>query len=153
MIKQPNDRNLFDHFIDCCKALGVSGIKDALNKLITVDYIISNEDRHWNNFGLVRNAETLQWLGLAPVYDSGTSLWYNTQRVGSPVGCKPFRKLHAEQLKLVDDFSWFGSKLLGGLDEEMMKILSHSEYTDERRQSALVSAAMERCGQIEKLID
>ena len=149
--KQSNDRSLYDHFIDCCNALGVHDINGSLNKLITVDYIISNEDRHWNNFGLVRNAETLQWLSLAPVYDSGTSLWYNTQRVGSPVMCKPFRKTHAEQIKLVNDFSWYDSKPLDGLAEEIMTILSHSMDTDEKRLSAIVSALTERCNYVEKL--
>lgn len=147
--KQPNNRSLRDHFFDCCEALGVLDIKNALNKMLTVDYIISNEDRHWNNFGLIRNAETLEWLGLAPIYDSGTSLWYNTLRVGSSVECKPFRKNHAEQIKLVDDFSWFDFDSLGGLDDEIVKVLSQSEEADEKRAAAIASAVMERCGYIE----
>jgi hypothetical protein len=143
--RPPNNRSLYDHFLDCCTVLGVPDIKDALNKLLTVDYIISNEDRHWNNFGLIRNAQTLEWLGFAPVYDSGTSLWYNTQRVGSPVDCKPFRKKHAEQIKLVNDFSWFDAGLLSDLDEEIMEILSQSDDVDEKRRTAIISAVMERC--------
>jgi hypothetical protein len=75
-------------------------MKGALDRMLAVDYIICNEDRHWNNFGLVRYADTLEWLGFAPVYDSGTSLWYD-KRVGAKVQCKPFRKDHAEQIKLV----------------------------------------------------
>jgi hypothetical protein len=150
--KQPNDRSLRDHFLDCCDALGAPNVQDALWRLLTVDYIIANEDRHWNNFGLLRNAETLEWLGLAPVYDSGTSLWYNTQRVGSLVECKPFRKTHAEQIKLVEDLTWFDSRPLQGLDDEIRNILSRSEDVDERRRTAIASAVMERCGQIEKLV-
>ncbi len=41
--------------------------------MIVLDYIIANEDRHLNNFGLLRNAETLEWYGFAPIYDSGSS--------------------------------------------------------------------------------
>ena len=45
--------------------------------MIVLDYLIVNEDRHQNNFGVVRNAETLEYLGAAPIYDSGTSLWFD----------------------------------------------------------------------------
>ncbi len=34
--------------------------------MIVLDYLIANEDRHLNNFGVIRNAETLEWLGFAP---------------------------------------------------------------------------------------
>lgn len=37
-----------------------------------------NEDRHQNNFGVVRNAETLEYVSMAPVYDSGSPLWFST---------------------------------------------------------------------------
>ncbi len=47
--------------------------------MLTLDYIIANGDRHYNNFGFIRNAETLEWQGLAPIFDSGASLWHNTQ--------------------------------------------------------------------------
>ena len=149
--KQPNNRSLRDHFFDCCEALGAPNVKDALYKLMTVDYIIANEDRHWNNFGLVRNAETLKWLGLAPVYDSGTSLWHDTPHVGSLVECKPFRKKHAEQIKLVEDLSWFNNNALGGLSAEIKEIFTPSDRVDEKRSEEIASAVAERCGQIEKL--
>ena len=45
--------------------------------MIVLDYVIANEDRHFNNFGVLRNAETLEWLGFAPIYDSGSSLGYD----------------------------------------------------------------------------
>ena len=45
--------------------------------MIVVDFIIANEDRHLNNFGLVRNANTLEWIGVAPIFDSGSSLGYD----------------------------------------------------------------------------
>ena len=56
---------------DCCEALG---IRDAVDRMIVLDYLIVNGDRHQNNFGVVRNADTLEYLGAAPIYDSGTSL-------------------------------------------------------------------------------
>ena len=75
--------------------------------MIVLDYIIANEDRHFNNFGLLRDPETLEWLGAAPIYDSGTSLWYDTPTKAIPhsdVESKPFKRKHGEQLKLVSSF-------------------------------------------------
>ena len=141
--KQSNNRSLRDHFLDYCDTLGVPGVKAALDRMLTVDYIICNEDRHFNNFGLVRTADTLTWVGFAPVFDSGTSLWYD-KRVGARVECKPFRKYHAEQIKLVNDFSWFNADALRGLEEEVMEILSSSDDADQARREAIANAVMDR---------
>lgn len=61
-----------------------------------------------NNIGLLRNAETLEWLDFAPIFDSGSSLDYDKLvsqiKVSSGIECKPFKKHHDKQLKLVTDF-------------------------------------------------
>ncbi len=150
-LKKRSEHSPRDHFLTCCDALGVPGVKDALNRMLTVDYIISNEDRHFNNFGCVRNADTLEWLGLAPVFDSGTSLWYNSLRVGTRVESKPFRKSHDEQIKLVDDFRWFDIGALRDLDDEIIDIFAASGEIDDARASAIARAVVERAGQIERL--
>jgi hypothetical protein len=56
--------------------MGIPGTRDAIDCMLTVDYLIVNEDRHLNNFGAVRNADTLEWVAPAPVYDCGISMWY-----------------------------------------------------------------------------
>jgi hypothetical protein len=140
----------YTHLLRCCDNLGISGVGAALDKVLALDYIIANEDRHYNNFGFVRNAETLEWLGLAPVYDSGTSLWHNTNtaRVGSPTESKPFKKSHGEQIKLVSDLSWFDYEALNGLAEEITKIFEKSEDIDEARSVRIAEAVVARAGQI-----
>jgi hypothetical protein len=149
--KQPNNRSLWEHFQYCCEALGAPAVKEELGKMLTVDYMIANEDRHWNNFGLVRDANTLSFLGFAPIYDSGTSLWHNTQRVGSPTRSKPFRKDHAKQIKLVDDFHWFDANTLKGVEDEILEIFSASEDVDMPRRKAIAKTIAERALQIELL--
>jgi len=151
--KRPNDRSLQDHFFACCETLGVPDVKDALGKMLTVDYIIANEDRHWNNFGVVRRADTLDYLGFAPIYDSGTSLWYNTQRVGSRIESKPFRKDHAEQIKLVGDLRWFNANASEGLEDEIQQILTASDEVDAMRRTAIARAVTERMKQVERIRD
>jgi hypothetical protein len=148
--KKPNHVSPRDHFLSCCETLGIPCVKDALGRMLTADYIICNEDRHWNNFGLIRNADTLEWLGFAPVFDSGTSLWYNTNRVGAGVECKPFRKDHAEQIKLIDDLGWFDIDSLRGLEDEIVEILSASEDVGKGRREAIAKTVAGRAGHIEQ---
>jgi hypothetical protein len=150
--KKDNRDSNIAHLLRCCETLGIPDVRAALDRMLALDYIISNEDRHYNNFGFIRNAETLEWLGAAPVFDSGTSLWYNTQRVGSLVESKPFRNSHPEQIKLVEDFSWFDYGALAGLRDEIKEILSRSEDVDENRRTMIASTVAERCGHIEKMM-
>jgi hypothetical protein len=149
--KKPNSRSLRDHFLVCCESLGVPEAETALNKMLTVDYIIANEDRHFNNFGCVRSADTLKWLGLAPVFDSGTSLWYNTQRVGENTQSKPFRATHGEQIKLVNDLSWFNIDLLKGFENEIIDIFSESAEIDEERRTLIARHVTGRAAQLAEL--
>ena len=107
--KKDNSTSVYQHFVNCCEALGIRGAVPFLDRMIVLDYIIANEDRHFNNFGVLRNAETLEWLGFAPIYDSGSSLGYDKMpaqmRSEKEVVCKPFKNHHAEQIKLVSDFA------------------------------------------------
>lgn len=49
-----NHTSVYRHYQDCCNALGITGMTKALDQMITLDYLIDNEDRHQNNFGAVR---------------------------------------------------------------------------------------------------
>ncbi len=74
--KKPNNILNYRHFVNCCKEIGLDAVP-FIDRMLTVDFIIANVDRHTNNFGLMRNAETLEHIGFTPIYDSGSSLWFN----------------------------------------------------------------------------
>lgn len=42
-----------------------------------VDFLTLNTDRHFNNFGVLRNPETLELVSVAPIFDNGNSMAYN----------------------------------------------------------------------------
>ena len=109
-MRKDNNTSVYRHYLNCCEALGVEGMEHAVDQMIVLDYLIANEDRHQNNFGLLRSADTLEWLGAAPIFDSGSSLGYDklTPQILSAraIECKPFKKTHHEQLKLVTSFGW-----------------------------------------------
>ena len=121
-----NHENDYLHYINTCKEIGVD-ISAAVDDMIVVDYIIANEDRHFNNFGLLRNAETLEWIGAAPIFDSGTSLWFDRsedQIKNAEIKCKPFKKHHSEQIKLVSDLSSYDFSKLDGIENDIRKVLT-----------------------------
>lgn len=77
MLNKPsNNDSPYTHLLSCCAALGIPDAKEFLDKMIVFDYLLANEDRHFNNFGALRNADSLVCLGMAPLFDSGSSLGY-----------------------------------------------------------------------------
>lgn len=48
---------------------------------IMTDFLMSNTDRHMNNIGVLRNPDTLQFIGFAPIYDTGNSMFFRSREV------------------------------------------------------------------------
>lgn len=142
--KKDNSTSVYQHFVNCCKSLGAPGVVPALDRMIVLDYIIANEDRHLNNFGLLRNAETLEWLGFAPIYDSGSSLGYNSLlsqiHTEKNITCKPFKRRHNEQIKLVTSFDWIDFSKLSDAGDMVREVFSDpqaKELISENRKEAI----------------
>lgn len=85
------------------------GLKGDMDKIVVIDYLIGNGDRHHNNIGYLRNPNTLEILGLAPCFDNGAcmSYDYNSNKAVENAGAKLYYRDEVEELSLVDDFSWF----------------------------------------------
>lgn len=48
-----------------------------MDYLILSDFILSNTDRHLNNIGVIRDSESRAFIGMAPIYDTGNSMFWN----------------------------------------------------------------------------
>lgn len=147
--KKENQTSVYQHYRNCCEALGVPNVAHALDQMIVLDYLIANEDRHLNNFGLLRNPDTLEWLGPAPIYDSGSSLGYDKVtaqiRSGRNITCKPFKKTHQDQLRLVTSFDWLDLSKLQGIDRDIREVFSGAEeYVDRERVKAIAASVDQR---------
>lgn len=44
-------------------------------------WILINTDRHFNNFGVLRDTKTLAFVGMAPIFDSGNSMFWKNPRL------------------------------------------------------------------------
>jgi hypothetical protein len=135
--KIENANQLYEHFIKCCEELKIPDAKINLEKMLTADYLLNNYDRHLSNFGAIRNAETLEWVGIAPNFDSGSSLWCKelTKNIinSKDESSQPFSKNHSEQIKLIKDFSWLNLSALNGIEAEITSLLSCSPFVEEER--------------------
>ena len=78
-MKTRQNESLYYPLKKVCLSLGMSEqyFSDFMDYQIMTDYLISNTDRHMNNIAVMRNPDTLEILGFAPIYDSGNSMFYN----------------------------------------------------------------------------
>lgn len=60
--------------LDYYKSLG-DDFYEQLCSMLVFDAVIYNEDRHFGNFGLLRDNRTGAFLGPAPIFDNGLSLF------------------------------------------------------------------------------
>jgi len=126
----------YRHYLRCCEALGVEFAEQALWHMIVCDDLIANTDRHFRNFGIVRDVDTLACRP-APIFDSGTSLWCDVSLSELKDGIPSFRSKHFEehpgrQLLLVEDLSWVRVDKLEGFVDEAVGILAQDPMLEER---------------------
>lgn len=123
-----------------CRECGIEDPREFLSKMFACDFILGNSDRHWRNFGLIRNVETLEYTRMAPIFDTGHCLWCDTERLDSPSDyeymAKPFGKdgmQPAKQLRLFHEYGWFDETMLDGFTEEARAILAQNPNLPEKR--------------------
>lgn len=146
--KKENHVSSYEHFMRTCNSMGISGMKEYMDYLLVFDYLMANTDRHFGNFGVIRNVETLEWQGPAPIFDSGTSLWHDklTKAIQpfSKIEMKPFYSDEERQLELVSDFSWISFEELTNLKDDFREIFLPSDFIEEERIEALIKAVSSR---------
>ena len=155
--KKDNQTSVYQHYRNCCEKLGVPNVTHARDQMMVLDYLIANEDRHFNNFGLLRSPDTLEWLGPAPIYDSGSSLGYDKLtpqiRSGRNIICKPFKRTHQDQLRLVTSFDWLDLSKLDGVDQDIREVFAGAEeFIDKERVEAIVASVNQRIQMLETFV-
>lgn len=72
-------KDTVSNFVNVCSENGLSRdeVEQFLDYQTLTDFLISNTDRHPDNFGILRDPDTMRFLSMAPIYDSGTSMGCN----------------------------------------------------------------------------
>ena len=97
-------------------------MRGFLEYQVLTDFALTNTDRHLNNFGILRDSRTLQFVRMAPIFDSGNSMFWDAPRLPERSDCteitvNSFRKTEAGLLKLVTDRSRVHMDLLPSREE------------------------------------
>ena len=126
------------------KKLEIEGIKDArikVENMYILDFLIMNEDRHLNNFGIIRDVNTLKWLDVAPIFDNGQSLninYYDDEEIHITSEGKLFYEVKSfdEIIKVVKDIKRIDISKLDDIPEWFDNLLHKYQhltgYSDRR---------------------
>ena len=137
------------HFEFCREIYGE--YRHILDLILILDYIVLNEDRHFGNFGMIRNANTGELIRPAPIFDTGASLFHNSVVIyNEVVRAKPFNKNFDEQIKLVK-ITNYRENILSVKEsvEQIFWEVFSSAFEDKERLSLIIDAVKL---QIDKLL-
>ena len=152
--RRNNDESLGSFFVRICREHGLD-VRADIERMIVVDFILANFDRHWNNFGVLMDSDSREFLRAAPIFDTGESLWCDREWTGQALSgykmrqqdaYRPFmRDLDAQLPRYCDDLSWFDRGRLDGFTDVVASTLSMNPLVahDPGRIDA-VCAAVER---------
>jgi len=147
--KQDNNTSDYEHYISQCVSLGLPGsIRKDLENMILTDFITANTDRHWSNFGIIRDSETLAAKRLAPLYDHGAAFYtkYHTKAIPNTIQnlkCRSFRNTQWDNIKLVKDFSLLENKNIFMLPD-LLKKEYNEEYIEPSRKKIIIENTEKR---------
>lgn len=146
----------YDHFLSCCEKLEIPDAQQSLQQMMVLDYLICNQDRHFGNFGAIRDAVTLEWKGLAPIFDSGTSLWFDqyASKIDALVDApaKPFAATHELQIQLaMPIIRNIDLDALSGIKADVQEIFEEAQFGELDRAEILSAALEQRCNRFKEL--
>lgn len=123
----------YEEYIKVLEENGIKDVRLKMENMYILDFIIMNEDRHLNNFGIIRDVNTLKWLDVAPIFDNGMALNVDYYKEGEAAISGYGRFFYEEKpfdeiIKIVKDFKRIEVDKLDGLVEWFDELLH--EYQD-----------------------
>ena len=155
-----NRHDSIEDYEEYIKLLENQGIEDArikIENMYILDFLIMNEDRHLNNFGIIRDVNTLKWLDIA----NGQSLNiqdYNDEEVMISGHGRLFYEIKPfdEIIKVVKNIKRIDISKLDGVVEEFDDLLhkyQHITNMSDRRINKLCILLNSQINKLKKLIN
>ena len=135
-----NDVSLYEALIRQAVSLGADEkeVRAFLEYMILTDFILTNTDRHLNNFGFIYDPRQHRLSGMAPLFDTGNSLFYDYDVIPHggnllDIPVNSFSKREADQLHYVKSDAGVKLERLVHFPEEAEALLrEYTDMTDER---------------------
>lgn len=112
------------HYISCLAEMGMDEkmVRDGIWYQIITDYLMTNEDRHLNNYGILRDSDTLKPVCLAPIFDTGNSMFWEgnipqNEDALYNININRAERKESTLMKLVEDFNSVDVQKLPDSDE------------------------------------
>jgi len=152
------NRNEYNRFISICEKNGIKNAKKNIDDMIIIDYIIGNTDRHTGNFGIIRNADTLEWIKVAKIFDNGNSLHHNTNFINNIENntdslCRWFPRGNYEKLEYIDYPTWYSYNLMKNTIDIVKNKINQNEKISNDKKDKLVSIVNERIKNLENVLN
>lgn len=127
-LKKYHDKNDYEEYVNLLDKNGVKNAREKVENMYVLDFLILNDDRHLNNFGIVRNVNTLEWVDVAPIFDNGQALnmtvYDNNEIVISGEGRFFYDVVSFDDIiKIVRNIKRIDVSKLDGIVEEYEKLL------------------------------
>lgn len=153
--------NAYEEYIKILEKNGIESAREKVENMFILDYLIMNEDRHLNNFGIIRDVNTLKWLDIAPIFDNGQSLNiqdYNEEELVIS-GCgRFFYKIISFDniIKIVKDIKRIDISKLDGVALEFNELLHKYQsitHISDRRINRLCILLSRQIDKLKKIIE
>ena len=131
----------YEEYIKKLESEGIKDVRTKIENMYILDFLIMNEDRHLNNFGIIRDVNTLKWVDVAPIFDNGQSLnieYYDEEELHISSEGKLFYEVKPfdELIKVVKDIKRIDVSKLEGLpkwfDDLLHQYQNITGYSDTR---------------------
>ncbi len=151
----------YSQLINRCNEMNIPDAETGILKILLLDFIIANTDRHSYNISFIRNSDTLQWIGVSPVYDSGKSMFLNLldfemEMVGSgQIEAKPFFGTQSKQIQNIPInklSTIINLNSLNDIDTWYSNLLKPLKRFTEEKKRALVKKLNERIKEAKKIL-
>lgn len=140
-MERHNNEDDYYNYVKILEENGIKDVREKLENMYILDFLIMNEDRHLNNFGIIRDVNTLEWLDVAPIFDNGMALnvdYYNENEVIISGNGRFFYEVKSfdEIIKVVSNIKRIDISKLDGIvewfDELLHKYQSITNMSDRR---------------------
>lgn len=153
--------NAYETYISLLEKHGIKDARSSLEDMFILDYIMLNEDRHLNNFGIIRDVQTLNWISTAPIFDTGESLNiidYSDEEVIINGDGRFFYNVSKFDniLDNIKDLKKYDLNKLDGICEEFDKLLHKYQYITkmtDRRINKICTLLFSRINKLKKKIE
>lgn len=126
--------------------MGVQGVQEYLDKMLCIDYVMCQKDRHYNNFGLIHNIDTDTW-SMAPLYDSGDACYANVAAkfidlnadvIGKPFGPSGLVNLN-NQMRNVKTGIYISDDIIESILPEYKNLLNEIGMSEDKQKLLIES--------------